>query len=112
MHLVLSLCVDDGAVIYMNGKELGRVNMPLGPVSAETFASQAIGDSSEGFYVRLRVPSAELRAGQKNGLAVEVHQAAVTSSDLFFDLVPEGLPRPRAHARRPGRCAARHTDLQ
>jgi hypothetical protein len=85
-HLVLSVCVDDGAVIYLNGKELGRVNMPDGPVSSETLALQAIGSSSEGFYVRLHVPSAELCPGQKNVLAVEVHQASVTSSDLFFDL--------------------------
>ncbi len=84
--------MDDGAVIYLNGKELGRVNMPDGPVSAETLALQAIGSSSEGLYVRLRVPSAEACPGQKSVLAVEVHQAAVTSSDLIFDLALKVCP--------------------
>lgn len=85
-HLVLLLCVDDGAVVYLNGEELGRINMPKGQISAETLTLQAIGPSSEGFYVRLQVPPGRLRPRRETVLAVEVHQATVTSSDLFFDL--------------------------
>ncbi|HEX3872135.1 MAG TPA: hypothetical protein VHV77_16940, partial [Pirellulales bacterium] len=45
--LVVSTCVDDGAVIYLNGQEACRVNMPRGPVTPKTFASQTLGDSEE-----------------------------------------------------------------
>ncbi len=91
-HLVFLVCVDDGAVIYLNGKEFDRINMPKGRVGAGALALEAIGPAMEGFYVRLQVPPDAVRPGQKNDLAVEVHQAAVTSSDLFFDLAFKILP--------------------
>ena len=47
-RLVLIFCVDDGAEIYLNGQELGRVNMPDGPLPANTLASHALADSDEG----------------------------------------------------------------
>jgi hypothetical protein len=86
-NLILSLCVDDGAVVYLNGEELDRVNMPKGRIRAGTLALQAIDPSNEGFYVRLKVPPGRTRPHQQNILAVEVHQAAVTSSDLFLDVM-------------------------
>jgi hypothetical protein len=91
-RLVLLLCVDDGAVIYLNGNEIDRVNMPSSQVGAQTLALQAIGTSSEGLYVRIQIPSRAVRPGQKNVLAVEVHQAAETSSDLFLDLALKVCP--------------------
>jgi hypothetical protein len=90
--LVVSTCIDDGAIFYLNGQEIGRANMPAGPVQAATPALKTIGNDREGFYQRLRVPAKLLRAGQKNVLAVEVHQASANSSDLFFDLALKVVP--------------------
>jgi hypothetical protein len=91
-RLVVLCCVDDGASIYLNGQEIGRENMPKGPLSANTLALKVIGNSEEGFYSRLRVPSKAVRWGQKNVLAVEVHQGGARSSDLYFDLAVKTLP--------------------
>lgn len=97
--LVLLLCVDDGAVVYLNGDEIARVNMPAGPVTAATFARQTVGDDQEGFYRRLQVPAEKLHTGRENLLAVEVHQATAASSDLFFDLALKVLPAAGVEAR-------------
>lgn len=91
-HLVLLLCVDDGAVVYLNGEEVRRVNMPEGRVGGRTLANHALGPSDEGFYIRLPVASAAVRPGRRNVLAVEVHQAGAASSDLFFDLALKTAP--------------------
>ena len=90
-RLVIVFCVDDGAVIYLNGQEVGRANMPAGPFTANTTAPAAIGPNDEGFYLRMSVPSQALRPG-RNVLAVEVHQCAPKSHDLFFDLVLKTMP--------------------
>ena len=75
--------VDDGAVIYVNGKEIGRANMPSGTVSYNTFASAAA--ANNGITQTFSIPSSYLKEGV-NHIAVEVHQNAVTSTDLIFDL--------------------------
>jgi hypothetical protein len=80
------LAMDDGAVVYLNGKEVARLNLPRGEVKADTTAVRALADSQEGYYVRLRLPSDTLKPGKVNTLAVAVHQCDAASSDLFFDL--------------------------
>ena len=85
-RLVLSVCVDDGAIIYLNGQEVDRVNMPDAPVGPDTPASRRLDPADEGFYYRLGIPAHLIKPGGENVLAVEVHQAAAASSDLFFDL--------------------------
>jgi hypothetical protein len=75
--------IDDGCVIYLNGKELMRLRMPTGPVSSSTFASQNVGDAvSEGPF---DVPASFLQPGD-NVVAVEVHQSNTSSSDVVFGL--------------------------
>ena len=85
-HLVLLICVDDGAVIYLNGEELGRVNMPTGRVGARYTRGASNRPFRRGLVHSATVPSTAVRPKQENVLAVEVHQAAATSSDLFLDL--------------------------
>jgi hypothetical protein len=92
-HLVISLCMDDGVVLYLNGKELGRMNMPKGALDAKTLAVREMTDRSEGLYYRVPVPDKALLPGKKNVLAAEVHQASATSDDLFFDLALKTLPK-------------------
>lgn len=81
----LGLNRDDGAVIYLNGTELMRDNMPAGPVSYGTFASAAVSGANETNVFQFSVPANLLLAGT-NVLAVEVHQDATNSSDIHFNL--------------------------
>jgi hypothetical protein len=75
---------DDGVVVYLNGTEVFRDNMPEGDISYPTPASGACSDDGTTFLpfsapVKLLLPGA-------NVIAVEVHQNALSSSDLSFDL--------------------------
>jgi len=81
--LVLRLLRDDGAIVYLNGKEVVRDNMPDGPVARGTFAEEAT-QVEDDFYVHV-LPTERLVVG-KNVIAVEVHQSSATSSDVSFDL--------------------------
>ncbi len=82
----LSLKKDDGAVVYLNGIEIFRSNMPAGTISFNTFAS-----SNEDNIVTTVVPGTDFIAGD-NVLAVEIHQVSKTSSDISFDMQLESLP--------------------
>ena len=69
--------VDDGAVIYLNGIEVQRINMPTGAVNFATTASVSVPHASIGSSVSLS--TAGLLAGP-NVLAVELHQATTTTN--------------------------------
>ncbi|MFC7645725.1 hypothetical protein ACFQX6_37775 [Streptosporangium lutulentum] len=71
-------------MVYLNGVEILRSNMPAGTVTAQTFASGTVGDADESAWYSTPVNPGLLRTGQ-NVLAVEVHQAAANSSDVSFD---------------------------
>jgi hypothetical protein len=90
--LVLLLCVDDGAVAYLNGHEIGRLNLPDGTVDPTTTAVRDMASKDEGFYARLPVPPGAVKPGRKNVLAIEVHQASAESDDLFLDAALKTLP--------------------
>ena len=79
--LSLSILRDDGAVVYLNGTEVYRTNMPAGSITAESTAASAI-ETNE-FYVH-EFDSSLLRQGD-NVVAVSVHQASRSSSDVSFD---------------------------
>lgn len=85
VDLWLDLARDDGAVVYLNGAEVVRSNLPVGVLDPGTLALAAIGDADEYTYQRWAVAPDALVEGV-NTLAVEVRQAAGTSSDLTFDL--------------------------
>jgi formylglycine-generating enzyme required for sulfatase activity len=74
--------VDDGAVVYLNGHEVWRYLMPNGNISSLTLATGTVQD--EGKWQRRPIPSDLLTQGE-NWIAVEVHQAGASSSDLRFD---------------------------
>lgn len=83
--LVLRLVVDDGALVWLNGAEVVRSNVAAGAVNHGTWAAGAVGDTAESTPVDWTLATTGLVEGT-NLLAVEVHQAAATSSDLTFDL--------------------------
>lgn len=84
-NLTLKLLVDDGAVLYLNGVEVIRKNLPVGEINHLTLATLAVGGTDETTYSTYNLPNTGLVAGN-NVLAVEVHQNAGSSSDLGFDV--------------------------
>lgn len=83
--LVLKLLRDDGAVVYLNGTELARSNMPAGAIAYTTLAAATVGGTDESTFYSYAVSPNQLHTGE-NVLAVEIHQSDVTSSDISFDL--------------------------
>lgn len=75
---------DDGAVVYLNGVELYRSNMPGGTVDYGTLALSEISAVDDAVDVAV-FPSSVFVPGP-NLLAVEIHQSSAASSDLRFDL--------------------------
>jgi chitodextrinase len=82
--LRLDLLVDDGAVVYLNGAEVVRENLPAGAVNDTTRALDSKFGNAEDTFTRYSLPVSSLVAGT-NTIAVEVHQNAAASSDLSFD---------------------------
>lgn len=87
--LNLSLLRDDGAVIYINGIEVWRDNMPSGNINYLTAAASAIAWPNETTWHPLVLSPLYLLPGT-NVIAVEIHQSGTTSSDLSFNLKLEG----------------------
>src|SRR5688572_4909802 len=86
LSLILRVLRDDGAVVYINGLEVFRSNMPDGPITYNTLASLAVGGPEESTqFVTANISPAVLVPGA-NTIAVEIHQNSPLSSDLSFDL--------------------------
>ncbi|WP_201008711.1 glycoside hydrolase domain-containing protein [Paenibacillus glycanilyticus] len=83
-----SLIRDDGAILYLNGHEIFRTNMPTGAVNYSTFANATVGDERDknGFIID---PSYLVEG--KNVLTAEVHQVNATSSDIAFEFSLEAV---------------------
>ena len=83
---------DDGAVVYLNGREILRSNMPS--KGAITYHTLAVRTHDERQFLEFEIPFELLRPGQ-NVIAVEVHQATPVSSDTGFDLSIQGIKHNR-----------------
>jgi hypothetical protein len=81
-RLQLETNYDDGFVAYLNGQEIARRSMPDGIVQYDTLATSHSGGSYEA--IDLLAFTNLLQYG-RNVLAVEVHQASSTDSDLVWD---------------------------
>lgn len=78
----LNYRVDDAAVIYVNGVEAGRINLPEGNISYTTYSTTLVeGTPQSG---TLNIPSSLFQAGS-NVIAVEVHNYNASSSDIFWE---------------------------
>jgi hypothetical protein len=96
-QLNMNVLRDDGAVIYINGTEVARQNMPAGAVNHLTESSTIVSGADETtFFLSTANPLPVLNEGL-NVIAVEIHQRDSASSDLSFDmdlisLSPPGPP--------------------
>jgi hypothetical protein len=86
--LSASIRIDDGVIVYLNGVEVYRNNMPAGTSTYSTLALQAI--ASETAFSPFSIAKGLIKPGQ-NSIAVEVHQNVVTSSDVSFDFSLSGV---------------------
>ena len=93
--LQLDLLRDDGAVVYLNGVEVLRNNLPGGPLRHDTLAKTNVSAAAELAYGRHLLKPGGLVIG-KNVVAVAVHQCARSSSDLGFDMALHVLGEPMA----------------
>ena len=84
-RLTLRAKIDDGAVVYLNGAEVWRFNLPSGTITAATRASTFIAGAAESTWRAVSIPATALRTG-RNILAVEVHNDQPSSSDVSMDL--------------------------
>ncbi|MFC1763900.1 CotH kinase family protein [Planctomycetota bacterium] len=80
--LRIHLLHDDGAVVYINGYEVGRIYMPSGTIFYDTYANLQGENTTTVFQ---NIPLSVLNDGD-NILAVEVHQRTYRSDDISFDL--------------------------
>lgn len=83
--IILRIQRDDGAVVYLNGDEIYRTNMPSDIILYNTLASKALNGVDEAAYQSTTVDANLLRNGD-NVIAVEIHQAKASSSDISFNL--------------------------
>jgi hypothetical protein len=81
----LHLLKDDGAIVYLNGTEIARANIPCGDTDHQTRAITAVGAETEEVFITYLIDNDLLKAGA-NILAAEVHQDSPNSSDISFDL--------------------------
>ena len=91
--LRISLLSDDGAVVYLNGHEVVRANMPDGEITFETSAS-SVKEVGENNFTTYLIPADLLQEGS-NLIAVEVHQfvdadGRVSDDDMSFDFELHG----------------------
>lgn len=83
-QLDLSLLADDGAVVYLNGVEIHRYNMPQGVITPTSRPITWVGGADEAFKT-VTVAADQLVDGT-NVVAVEIHNYWRNNADLSFDL--------------------------
>ena len=81
---------DDGAVVYLNGEEIIRSNMPAGEINHLTLASSYVPIPAESEFNEFVLDTSLLLDGT-NILAVEVHQGGGGSADLSMKLEITGF---------------------
>ena len=89
VELSVHLLRDDGAVVYINGQEVVRDNLPEGEVTFTTPAPKD-GRREEDVFYDYEVDPSVLVNGT-NVIAVEVHNESTRSSDLSFHLTLDGF---------------------
>ena len=75
----------DGVVLYLNGQEIDRQNMPAGAANAATLASAAVSGSDAAAYFPFTIAPSNLVVG-RNQLAAEVHLSTPVAAAKAFDL--------------------------
>jgi Big-like domain-containing protein len=85
-NLILRVLRDDGVVVFLNGAEIFRNNMPQSePIDYRTLALEDITGADETNWIESCLVPTMLVNGD-NVLAAEIHQFSPQSPDISFDL--------------------------
>jgi lysophospholipase L1-like esterase len=79
-----------GAVVWLNGREVIRANMPSGPISFLNYAKAALGLDALHIYYPTNIPVSFMPTGT-NVVAVEIHTYASSAPGISFDLELFGM---------------------
>ena len=82
INAAIQVHADGGAVVYINGTEAARDEMPDGPINHSTPPTS---DGNEGVFDTIAIDHNLLVDGT-NTIAVEVHNIRTTSGDMVLDL--------------------------
>ncbi len=93
-YLKMRLTGDDGAVVYINGTEVWRPNMPGGTITYATLASTGIEGATETRFFEFTIPAIGLVSNGVNRIAVEIHQSSTLSTDMGFNFELQALVDP------------------
>lgn len=75
---------DDGIIVYLNGEEVIRDNMPSGVVTHSTFSSTTVDGAAETAINIFSIPKNKFVQGV-NRISIELHNRSASSSDLTID---------------------------
>ncbi|MBW7674406.1 alkaline phosphatase PhoX [Chryseobacterium chendengshani] len=75
---------DDGIIVYLNGEEVIRDNMPAGTVNHGDFSTTIIDGAAETAINIFSIPKNKFVQGV-NRISIELHNRSATSSDLTID---------------------------
>jgi hypothetical protein len=84
-NALLRLMRADGAVVYLNGKEVHRVNLAARAISISTTATRQVTGLERDVFFPVKIDPATLRQG-KNVIAVEIHANSPQRDDIRFGL--------------------------
>ena len=87
--LVARITCSDAAVVYWNGEEIHRHNLPAGQLEPATTAVKPAAPTGSEFVL---IPVGKCQAGT-NTLAVATHRHQAASKSLFFDLDLTAIPK-------------------
>ncbi len=109
--LTLRLLRDDGAVVYLNGAEVFRSNLPAGAIDSTTLALSAVATGAEEstLFQNAAIDPARL-VNETNVVAVEIHQSSVESTDISFELQLLAHTEPARVVLLPARATWRYLD--
>lgn len=77
--------MDDGAILYVNGQEVYRYNMPEGEANDQTLSSATVEEPVTETVDLTQALEGVLHEGV-NSFAAEVHQRSDNSSDLYWEM--------------------------
>jgi len=75
----------DGAIVYLNGNEVYRVNLPARAVSTSTTATRKVAGLERDVFFPVKIDPAKLKRGE-NIIAAEIHANSPKSANIRFDL--------------------------
>ncbi|HEX8018237.1 MAG TPA: alkaline phosphatase PhoX [Flavobacterium sp.] len=80
----LGVMRDDGIIVFLNGVEVVRDNMPAGTITYATLSNTTVDGGNESIYNIFSIPKANFVQGV-NRISIELHNRGASSSDLRMD---------------------------